>query len=170
MFLSFRKIIYLLAKSLYFFHLIDKNIRCVIIQNMDYLFKLLDKYFNLYGNKRGAIVDKLILGRRIREQRERQNLNQEQFAEIVDISNVHLSEIERGRKSPSMETFIRIVNALDTPADYLLRYEVKTARHVILNEITEKMKDLPPEQIEFINDLFNAAMKNFPNFGSKTVE
>ena len=112
-------------------------------------------------------MDKLILGERIREQRKLQKLNQEKFAEMVGISNIHLSEIERGNKTPSMEAFIRIVNALDIPADYLLRYEVKTATTVRLNEITEKMKDLPPEQIEFISDLFNIALKNFPNFGSK---
>jgi transcriptional regulator with XRE-family HTH domain len=115
-------------------------------------------------------MDKVILGRRIREQRELQGINQEKFAEMVEISNVHLSEIERGRKTPSMEAFIRIVNALDTPADYLLRYEVKTMKHVIFNEITEKMKDLPPEQIDFITDLFNISLKNFPNFGKKTEE
>ena len=115
-------------------------------------------------------MDKVILGQRIREQREAQKLKQEKFAEMVGISNVHLSEIERGKKTPSMEAFIRIVNALDTPADYLLRYEVKTASHVMLNEITEKMKDLPPEQIEFISDLFKAALKNFLNFGNKTEE
>jgi transcriptional regulator with XRE-family HTH domain len=114
------------------------------------------------------MMDKVILGRRIREQREAQGINQEKFAEMVGISNVHLSEIERGRKTPSMEAFIRIVNALDTPADYLLRYEVKTMKHVIFNEITEKMKDLPPEQIDFITDLFNISLKNFPNFGKKT--
>lgn len=116
------------------------------------------------------MMDKVILGRRIREQRELQGINQEKFAEMVGISNVHLSEIERGKKTPSMEAFIRIVNALDTPADYLLRYEVKTMKHVIFNEITEKMKDLPPEQIDFITDLFNISLKNFPNFGRKTAE
>jgi len=116
------------------------------------------------------MMNKAILGQRIREQRELQNLKQEKFAEMVGISNVHLSEIERGKKTPSMEAFIRIVNALDTPADYLLRYEVKTMKHVIFNEITEKMKDLPPEQIDFITDLFNISLKNFPNFGAKTDE
>ena len=115
-------------------------------------------------------MNKALLGQRIREQREQQNINQEKFAEMVGISNVHLSEIERGKKTPSMEAFIRIVNALDTPADYLLRYEVKTMKHVIFNEITEKMKDLPPEQIDFITDLFNISLKNFPNFGRKNAE
>ena len=107
------------------------------------------------------MMNREILGRRIRDQREALGLKQEKFAEIVEISNVHLSEIERGKKTPSMEAFIRIVNALDTPADYLLRDEVKTTKHVIFNEITEKMKDLPPEQAEFIKDLFDVALKNF---------
>jgi transcriptional regulator with XRE-family HTH domain len=115
-------------------------------------------------------MDKVILGKRIREQRELQNLKQEKFAEMVGISNIHMSEIERGKKTPSMEAFIRIVNALNIPADVLLRYEVNGAKHYLLNDITEKMKDLTPEQLKLVVDLFNTALDNFAALERKTEE
>jgi len=114
-------------------------------------------------------MDKVILGKRIREQRELKKLKQEKFAEMVGISNIHLSEIERGKKTPSMEAFIRIVNALDVPADVFLRYEVKGAKAYLLNDITEKMQDLTPAQLKMIVELFNVAIDNFANL-EKTAE
>ena len=106
------------------------------------------------------IMDRVILGQRIREHRVSKKLKQEQFAEMVGITNVHLSEIERGNKAPGMETFIRIVNILDVPADLFLRYEVNGAKPYILNDITEKMKDLTPPQLKMIEELFNVALEN----------
>ena len=115
-------------------------------------------------------MDKTILGKRIREQREKQKINQEKFAEMVGISNIHMSEIERGKKNPSMEAFIRIVNALDVPADMLLRYETKGVKPYILNDITEKMKDLTLPQLKIISELVYVALDNFANLEKKTDE
>lgn len=112
-------------------------------------------------------MDKVILGKRIREQRELQKLKQEKFAEMVGISNIHLSEIERGKKTPSMEAFIRIVNALNIPADILLRYEVNGAKQYLLNDITERMKDLTPAQLKMVVELFNTALDNFDNLAKE---
>jgi transcriptional regulator with XRE-family HTH domain len=106
-------------------------------------------------------MDKVILGKRIREQRELQKLKQEQLAEMVGISNIHLSEIERGNKTPSMEAFIRIVNALDVPADIFLRFEVTGAKQYLLNDITERMKNLTPAQLKMVVELFNVVLDNF---------
>ena len=113
-------------------------------------------------------MDKVFLGKRIREQRELQNLKQEKFAEMIGISNIHLSEIERGNKTPSMEAFIRIVNTLDIPADILLRDVVNGGKPYILNNITEKMKDLTPAQLKMISELFDVALNNFPALEQKS--
>jgi transcriptional regulator with XRE-family HTH domain len=102
-----------------------------------------------------------IIGKRIREQRELQNLKQETLAEMVEISNTHMSQIERGKKEPSIKAFIRIVNALNIPADFLLRDELKNSSPILLNDITEKMTHLTKEQVEFVTDLFNFALTNF---------
>ena len=115
-------------------------------------------------------MDKAFLGKRIREQRKLQKLKQDQLAEKVGIGTVHLSEIERGNKTPSMETFIKIVNALNVPADIFLRDEVDGGKPYILNDITEKMKDLSPAQLKMVAELVYAALDNFANLEKKSEE
>lgn len=60
------------------------------------------------------------LGLRVRKQREFLNLTREQLCDFVEISPQFLSEIERGKKSPSSETVIKLCNGLSLSADYLL--------------------------------------------------
>ena len=106
-------------------------------------------------------MDKGIIGKRIREQRKRYDLTLEELSEIVGIGTVYLGEIERGIKMPSINTFIKIINALDISADILLRDEVAAAKPYILNEITNKMKDLSPACLKMVTDVFYAMLANF---------
>lgn len=61
-----------------------------------------------------------LIGKRIRECREKEGVSQEKLAELVSLSPHYLSAIERGIKLPSLETFIRIANQLGVSADTLL--------------------------------------------------
>ena len=65
-------------------------------------------------------MNRIWLGNRIRDARERRHLTQEKLSEIVDISPTHMSVIERGVKGMKLSTFIKIANALDVSADELL--------------------------------------------------
>ena len=56
------------------------------------------------------------IGRRIKEAREKKQLTQEQLAELVDLSPMHVSVIERGVKLPKLETLINIANVLNVSA------------------------------------------------------
>lgn len=49
----------------------------------------------------------------IRGKREKAGLSQHQLAKQLGITQTFLSEIERGRKNPSLEQFFRICEALD---------------------------------------------------------
>lgn len=49
----------------------------------------------------------------IREKREALKLSQHQLAKQLGITQTFLSEIERGRKNPSLEQFFKICEALD---------------------------------------------------------
>lgn len=57
----------------------------------------------------------------IKKYREKAGLTQEQLSEAADISADYLSEIERGKKTPSMKRFFKIANALKIPAYKLLK-------------------------------------------------
>ena len=60
------------------------------------------------------------IGKRIQKSREAAGLKQEQLAEMVDLSCNYLSAIERDVKTPRLDTFVRIINALNVSADEIL--------------------------------------------------
>ena len=47
-------------------------------------------------------------------------LTQEQVAEKADVVNSYVGVIERGEKKPSINTLVKIANALNCSVDYLL--------------------------------------------------
>jgi transcriptional regulator with XRE-family HTH domain len=60
------------------------------------------------------------IGPRIRAARIRQKLTQEKLGQIIGVGTTHISHIETGSTLPSMDTFVRILNALGCSADELL--------------------------------------------------
>lgn len=63
-----------------------------------------------------------IIGRKLREVREKQHLTQVEVAEKADISTNHYAQIERGEANPSIETFESIINALNTKSSKILPF------------------------------------------------
>ena len=68
-------------------------------------------------------MDKERIGLRIKLERTKQNLTQEQLAELADISSSYLSAIERGKQSISLDYTNRIAEALKIPVNELLTHE-----------------------------------------------
>ncbi len=60
------------------------------------------------------------IGNRISQLRKRQGLTQEKLAEELDISLKHVSEVERGISSLSLEKLIDAGKRLDCTMDYLI--------------------------------------------------
>jgi len=60
------------------------------------------------------------IGSRISQLRKRQGLTQEKLAEELDISHKHVSEVERGTSSLSLEKLIDAGKRLDCTMDYLI--------------------------------------------------
>ena len=63
----------------------------------------------------------LALGQVIRTQRQLSKLSLRDLAALTDVSNAYLSQIERGMHEPSVRVLRSIAEALDIPADSLLR-------------------------------------------------
>ena len=59
-----------------------------------------------------ASFDPLDVGRFIRAQRERAEMSIRKLAELADVSNPYLSQIERGLRKPSAEILQQVANAL----------------------------------------------------------
>ena len=105
-------------------------------------------------------MDKIILGKRLRQSRIQKGYTQQALAKKADIGTVYLGEIERGLKMPSLNIFIKIVEALDISADYVLRDELSSGSTFIFDEITDKLKDLTPQQRKTAADILEAYTKN----------
>ena len=60
------------------------------------------------------------LGRKIREERLKLNLTQAQLAESIDISDTYMGAIERGERSLTLDTLVRLANRLGVTIDYML--------------------------------------------------
>lgn len=64
------------------------------------------------------------LGKRIREERKKSNLTQEQLAELINVSTTYVGFIERGERSITLDKLVSIATALGISVDYLLRDSV----------------------------------------------
>ena len=105
-------------------------------------------------------MDKVTLGRKLRQIRQEKGYTQQTLAEKAGMGNVYLGEIERGLKMPSLNCFIRIIEALDVSADSVLREELSSGREYIYDEITQKMQNLTPQQRKTAADILDAYLRN----------
>ena len=62
----------------------------------------------------------MTVGERIRKARKDSGLTQNQLAARLSISYVNISQLERGERSPSVDTLQKIADALDIPVGELL--------------------------------------------------
>ena len=101
-------------------------------------------------------MDQIAIGARIRAARERVHLTQEQLAEIIDISPTHMSVIERGVKTPKLDTFVRIANALGVSTDALLQDVVVPVNDSIMAELSARIGRMPQKDQERILNAIRA--------------
>ena len=101
-------------------------------------------------------MDQIAIGARIKAARERVHLMQEQLAEIIDISPTHMSVIERGVKTPKLDTFVRIANALGVSTDALLQDVVVPVNDSIMAELSARIGRMPQKDQERILNAIRA--------------
>lgn len=73
------------------------------------------------------------IGRNIRYYRLKKGLNQRELAELVHVSDQHISHIENAHTKLGLPTLVAIANALETDCNSLLGDSLTGSRKVILN-------------------------------------
>lgn len=76
-------------------------------------------------------VDYKLVGKKIQNRRRELGLSQEKLAECCYISTSYLGHIERGTRSLSMGTAIKLASVLDVSLDYLLLDTVGPTAHLL---------------------------------------
>ena len=86
------------------------------------------------------------LGERIREGRLKLKLTQAQLAEDIDISDTYMGAIERGERSLTLDTLVRLVNRLGVTVDYILSDAVSDSDSNIMEQMKQIMDGHPLER------------------------
>jgi len=97
------------------------------------------------------IMDKTIIGKRLRRQREYLSLTREQFAEKVELSPQFVAQLENATRGMSAETLYKICERTNISADYLL-----LGRQLINGERTpavELLSKIPPQFSEMTEEI-----------------
>ncbi|MBR1810034.1 MAG: helix-turn-helix transcriptional regulator [Clostridia bacterium] len=99
------------------------------------------------------------IGERIRNTRIKKGMSQEQLADKAQLSTSHVSEIERGNKELRISTLYRIVEALETPTDNLIRPHIPQTVEYYKKEFSDLLEGCTPAQIEFITRIVREVKK-----------
>ena len=105
------------------------------------------------------MMDRVALGKRVREARNKSGLTQEVLAERVDIAVSYLGEIERGEKTPSLDVLISIAESLEISCDYLLRDSVEAGTVYVDADISRKLAGLTRKQRIAAESILDAYIK-----------
>lgn len=65
---------------------------------------------------------KRLIGSRIKQVRRAKGFSQEELSEKAEVSSKYLSSIERGNENPTLDTFIKLAQALDVELVELFHY------------------------------------------------
>lgn len=91
----------------------------------------------------------MTIGSRIKELRKLNGLTQSQLGEKINVTKVSISCYENGTRIPNLETFVDLVNALDTTPDYLLGRDIS-----VVSEEDEKYSIvLPKIDLEILKEI-----------------
>lgn len=95
----------------------------------------------------------LDIGTRISQLRRKHKLTQAQLSEQLDITVKHLSEVERGLTSLSLEKLIHLCDILNTDMEFIIRGNDITKHAVdIPDYIMDALKSNDTRQKQLIND------------------
>ena len=74
------------------------------------------------------------IGRNIRRYRQRKGLNQKELAELINMSDQHISHIENAHTKLGLPTLVAIANALEIDCNSLLGATLTGGRQEVLHQ------------------------------------
>ena len=101
------------------------------------------------------------LGERIRQERQRLHLTQAALAEFIDISDTYMGAIERGERSLTLDTLVRLVNRLGVTVDYMLSDYVAISDQNILDQFKQITDQQPLERKQLALNVLRTIFAHF---------
>ena len=110
----------------------NRGMKCALLAYGDLTFRL----FII----RGYMDEKRLrqLGHRIRLARKAKSITQEKLAELANLSTTYIGRLERGEKTPSIDTLVILSSALEvSPLDLLIDLDSSLGKEHIKNRISD---------------------------------
>ena len=113
----------------------------------------------------GSFMEKIsvIIGERIRIFRKRAGLSQEKLAELADVHNTYIGQLERGDKNASLETIETITRALgisfETLFEEIIPETHPSESHGLMLDYYNKVNELPENEQLIIYQIIDTALK-----------
>ena len=111
-----------------------------------------------------------LIGKRIQEVRKQQEMTQAELAALTDMSDSYISYIETAKKQASLESLVRISNALGITVDELLSGNQLHNPTDYQTDIDLLMEDCSLLERRFIYELISVAKYIFRNNGWELIE
>lgn len=103
----------------------------------------------------------ILLGRKISEARRAKKISQERLAELLDKHVTYISQLERGEKTPSLETLLTLAKTLEVSPAFLLDVpEYKVTKEtadllMICSKATRKEVEIATDVLKVLIDKRN---------------
>ena len=91
-----------------------------------------------------------LAGRQIRLLRNQHDITQKDFAEKINSSQNYLSDVETGKKRPSLDYYITIANFFKVSLDYIFQDSWDMKKNVIIDNVILKMSYMNDEDQKFV--------------------
>lgn len=99
------------------------------------------------------------IGQRIYECRKSAKLTQHQLADMTEISEKHISRLERGIHNPHFDMIIKIAKALDVPVDAFIEDFSADNINIFLQNIKNELDGMSQNQLSLVKDAILAIKK-----------
>lgn len=100
------------------------------------------------------------LGQRIRRYRQFAHMTQEQLAEKIDMATSNISHIERATTQVSLQSLVKIANALNVSLDQLVCDSLLAVSSSYLDkDLAELLKSCTPKEKKIIRNIVEVTIK-----------
>ena len=112
-------------------------------------------------------VDYIALGKRLRSEREKQKMTQENLSDESGITPTHISHIETASTKVGLPTLMALVNGLQVPICAVLIDSHVNQTSIIESELLRCIKDCTQDEMHIILETVKALTDGFRKFRPK---
>ena len=104
----------------------------------------------------------MLLGKRIKELRKKNNLTQTELGKLVNVTKVSICCYENGTRTPTLDTLVDLANVFKVNVNELIGYN----KYIVSDNNSNYGLSMADEEIEFIkelrkyNDLYDRIMND----------